>query len=122
MVAIPACPTPQPAGAACYRWAKSSDTSLTLKDFRGLLKSTQGQKPAKSLAPQRRRGSVQRSLAAAPVRHADAAAAPVGLVLQPDRPHTRSFARCVVLLLLRATSDGISPPEEKPNNKYRRAR
>src|SRR5690606_24427272 len=61
-------------------------------------------KPAKSLAPQRRRGLVQRPLATAPMRRCWIPAAPVALVCQPDRPHPSEISRCVAVLLLRATS------------------
>lgn len=56
MVAVPVCPTHQPAGAAWYRWftqSVSSDTLVTPKNLCGFRKSYRGhEKPAKSLVPQ----------------------------------------------------------------------
>src|SRR5690606_11303332 len=108
MVILSACPTHQPAGAAWYRCASHSDTPMTLKNLCGFHKSTKGHgKPAKSLAPQRRRGLVQRTFALAPMRRCWIPAAPVALVCQPDRPHTGEISRCVAVLLIGATCQPV---------------
>src|SRR5690606_27900206 len=123
MVICSACPTHQPAGAAWYRCGLHSDTPMTLKNLCGFHKSTKGHgKPAKSLAPQRRSGSVQRPLASAPVRRCWIPAASLELVRQFERPHASEISPCVAVLLLRATSDGRMPPDQKQNDKYRRAK
>lgn len=153
MVICSACPTPQPAGAAWYRWVTPSVPSecstqsraATVTDRDDVAASVplrartvslsmlrkcvphrpvalQGNKPAKSLAPQRRRGLVQRPMASAPMRRCCVSAAPVALVCQPDRPHPRSFSRCVVVLLRRATRQPVLRRLTKTNDKYRRAK
>jgi hypothetical protein len=72
MVAVPVCPTHQPAGAAWYRWftqSVSSDTSMTLSTSRvydSLQRVIDSQLNRWSL--RRREGLVQRPLVAAPVR------------------------------------------------------
>ena len=123
MVILSACPTHQPAGAAWYRCASHSDTPMTLKNLCGFHKSTKGHgKPAKSLAPQRRRGLVQRPMASAPMRRCCMSAAPVALICQPDRPHPSVFSRCVVVLLRGATRQPVLRRLTKANDKYRRAK
>jgi hypothetical protein len=92
-------PTHQPANAAWYRCvmpSMSSDTLVTLKNLCGYQKFNKGhEKPAKSLAPQRRRGLVQRPLASAPMRRCCMSAAPLVSAHRDERPHPSEFSRCV---------------------------
>lgn len=77
-------------------------------------------KPAKSLAPQRRRGLVQRRSASAPMRRCCMFAAPVALVFQPDKAHPNEISRCVVVLPNWAASQPVIGLLTKAKDKYGR--
>ncbi|MBZ0295286.1 MAG: hypothetical protein K8L99_22180 [Anaerolineae bacterium] len=56
---------------------------------------------------------MQRRFALAPVRRCQGAAAPFSVVCHAERPHTRTFLRCALLLPMWAASDGFSPLTQK---------
>jgi len=103
MVILSACPTDQPADAGWYRCSLHSDTPMTLSISRvyDSLQRVMGSQLNRWLL-KRRRASVQRLTATAPIRRCCPPAVSFVSVNRDERPHPDELSRCVVLLLMRA--------------------